>query len=106
MITPAQIQALNPETAAMWIVGTSAYVSKAQHLALVIACRDGGYVQAGTNAHGGHTERVSASALRALVRRGYLNGCLGAEGGVAGRLSDHSLGRLLATRVEFGLESA
>ena len=99
-MTKAQIQALNPETAAMWIVGSSVVLSKAQYQALAIACRDGGRVQAGTNAYGGHVERVSASALRALVRRGYLNHCFGSEGGMGGKLSERSLARLANSKVD------
>jgi hypothetical protein len=101
-LTRDQIQALHPETAARWIVD-SVTLSKAQHQALVIACRDGGHVQAGTNAHGGHVERVSASALRALVRRGYLNHCFGSEGGMGGRLSQRALASLANSITEHGL---
>ena len=94
MITEEQNRAMNPEMAAMWIVGSGARPSKAQWQALVIACRNGGYVAAGTGEHGGHVERVSASALLALVRRGYLTHCYGSEGGVAGRLSEQSREKL------------
>jgi hypothetical protein len=93
-ITKEQIKELNPEMAAMWIVGSGASLSKAQHHALVIACRDGGSVQAGTSEHRGHVERVAASALLGLIRRGYLTHMYGSEGGVAGHLSERSRARL------------
>ena len=92
MITDEQIKALNPDMAAMWIVDSGA--SKAQWQVLIIACRNGGYVAAGTGEHAGHVERVSASALLALVRRGYLTHCYSPEGGVAGRLSERSREKL------------
>ncbi len=106
MISKTQIQSLDSETAAKWIVGSLASLSKSQWQALRIACRDGGRVQAGTNAHNGHEERVSASALRALVRRGYLHHCFGTEGGMGGQLSERSLARLTASWIEYGLETA
>lgn len=93
-ITKEQIKALNPEVAAMWIVGSGASLSKAQFQTLVIACRNGGYVQAGTGEHRGHVERVAASALLGLIRRGYLRHVYGSEGGVAGLLSERSRERL------------
>ena len=94
MITDDQIKAFNPEMAAMWIVGSGARLSKAQWRVLVIACRNGGYVEAGVGAHKGHVERVSASALLALVRRGYLTQLHGTEGGVAGQLSERAREKL------------
>ena len=94
MITDDQTKAMNPEMATMWIVGSGAALSKPLYAALVIACRNGGYVQAGEGEHKGRVERVSASALLALVRRGYLTHCYGSEGGVAGRLSDQARGKL------------
>lgn len=94
MITDDQIKALNPEMAAMWIVGSGAALSKAQWHALVIACRNGGYVGAGKGSHRGLVERVSAPAVLALIRRGYLTHCYGSEGGVAGRLSDQARSKL------------
>jgi hypothetical protein len=107
MITKAQIQSLPPETAVEWIVGALASpLSKAQRAALVIAIRDGGRVQAGTNTHNGHEERVSASALRVLVRLGYLNHCFGSEGGMGGQLSERSMARLAASWIEYGLGHA
>lgn len=96
-ITKERIQQLNPEMAAMWIVGSGASLSKAQHQVLVIACRNGGYVQAGTGEHRGHVERVPASALLGLIRRGYLTHVYGSEGGVAGQLSERSRERLTDT---------
>ncbi len=94
MVTKEQIQRLNPEMAATWIVGSGAPLSEPQYKALVIASRNGGYVEAGTGSYKGHVERVAASSLRALIRRGYLIHCYGTEGHVAGRLSEFSLGRL------------
>jgi hypothetical protein len=94
VITEEQIKAMNPEMAAMWIVGSGARPSKAQWQVLVIACRNGGYVAAGKGEHEGHVERVPASALLALVRRGYLTHCYSSEGGVAGRLSERSREKL------------
>lgn len=96
MITDDQIKAMNPEMAAAWIVGMGP-ISKAQYRVLVIACRNGGHVEAGIGAHKGHVERVPASALLALVRRGYLMQSYGSEGGVAGRLSPSARERLAAT---------
>ena len=94
MITDERIMAMNPDMAAMWIVGTGAPLTKAQWQVLVIACRNGGYVQAGKGEHCGRVERVAASPLLALVRRGYLTHCYGSEGGVAGRLSQHAREKL------------
>jgi hypothetical protein len=95
VMTKEQIQALNPGTAAVWIAsGTGAPLSKAQHQIIVIACREGGYVQAGTGVHNGHVERVSAQALRALIRRGFFNYTFGSEGGTAGQFSERTLARL------------
>ena len=54
---------------------------------LGIAIRDNGYVAAGVGAHAGHVERVAASTVRALIRRGYLEHCYSTEGGLAGRLT-------------------
>jgi hypothetical protein len=88
VITDDQLKAMNPEMAAMWIVGSAASLSKPQYQALVIACRNGGYVEAGG------VERVSAAALLALARRGYLARCYGTEGGLAGRLSERARTRL------------
>lgn len=106
MISKTQIQSLDPETAAKWIVGSLASLSKSQWQALRIACRDGGRVQIGLNAHDGHEERVTASTIMVLVRLGYLNHCFGAEGGMGGQLSERSLARLAASRTEYGLEDA
>jgi hypothetical protein len=96
MITDAQIKGLNPEMAAIWIVGASP-LSNAQHRVLAIACRNGGFVAAGTGTHEGHVERVSASAVLALIRRGYLEHCYSSESGVAGRLSERSREQLTIT---------
>ncbi len=63
MITDDQIKALNPEMAAMWIQGMGP-LSKAQYRVLVIACRNGGYVGAGTGEHRGHVERLCAARAR------------------------------------------
>lgn len=93
MITDARIAAMNPEMAATWIQGMGP-LSKAQWRVLVSACRNSGYVQAGTGSHRGRVERISASALLALVRKGYLTQCYGSEGGVAGRLSERSREKL------------
>lgn len=70
MITDGQIKALDPAIAA-----------------IMIACREGGYVAAGYGEHKGHLEKISASAIRALVRRGYLVEQLSPDGGYAARLS-------------------
>ena len=93
MITDDRIKTLNPEMAATWIKGMGP-MSEAQYRVLVIACRNGGYVGAGAGEHAGHVERVPASALLALVRRGHLTHCHGSEGGVAGRLSERSREKL------------
>ena len=53
---------------------------------LRIAERDGA-VAAGTGAHAGHVERVNASTVRALLRRGLLSHSYGSEGNVGGRLT-------------------
>ncbi len=93
MITDDQIKALNPEMAATYIVGMGS-TTGAQYRVLTIACRNGGYVQAGTGEHQGHVERVPASALRALIQRGHLTHCYGSEGGLAGRLSQQAREKL------------
>jgi hypothetical protein len=93
VITDDQIAALNPEMATTWIVGVMP-LSDAQRRVLAIACRNGGFVAAGTGSHRGRVERVPASALLALVRRGYLTHCYGSEGGVAGRLSESARDKL------------
>jgi hypothetical protein len=93
MITD-QIKTLNPEMAAMWIVGTGAPLSKAQYRVLTIACRNGGFVAAGNGVHKGHVERVPASAVLALARRGYLDLCTASEGNIAGQLSKRSREKL------------
>jgi hypothetical protein len=54
---------------------------------LRIAERDG-MVVAGKGSHAGRVERVSASALLALIRRGLLSHVYGPEGGVGGRLTE------------------
>jgi hypothetical protein len=55
---------------------------------LRIADRDGGAVVAGTGAHAGHVERVPASTVLALIRRGLLSHSYGSEGNAGGRLTD------------------
>jgi hypothetical protein len=55
---------------------------------LRIADRDGGAVVAGTGAHAGHVERVPASTILALIRRGLLSHIYGGDGGLGGRLTD------------------
>ena len=55
---------------------------------LGIAIRDRGYVVAGVGAHAGRVERVAASKVLALIRRGYLTHCFSTDGGLAGRLTD------------------
>ncbi len=52
---------------------------------LAIAKRDGA-VSAGKGEHAGRVERVSASTIRALIKRGLLVHCYSGEGGFAGRL--------------------
>lgn len=99
MITDAQIKAMDPVMAATWIVGGGP-LSDAQLRVLAIACRHGGYVEAGNGEHRGHVERVSASAVNALIRRGYLTRCYGSEGGIAGRLSMSARERLATTLKE------
>ena len=94
MITDDRIKAMNPDMAATWIVGSGGHLSKAQWQVLIVACRNGGYVEAGTGEHNGRVERIAASPLLALVRRGYLTHCYGSEGGVAGRLSEQSRAKL------------
>jgi hypothetical protein len=56
------------------------------HRATTIALRDG-RVNAGAGAHSGHVERVGASSILALIRRGVLVHRYGSEGGLAGELS-------------------
>lgn len=93
MLSDEQIKGLDSMMASMTIVN-QAPMSSAGWRVLEIACRNGGFVQAGTGSHNGRVERVAASAILALVRRGYLDHCYGTEGGVAGRLSDRSRQRL------------
>lgn len=54
---------------------------------LRIAARDGAAV-AGTGAHAGRVERVNASTVLALIRRGLLLHVYGSEGGLGGRLTE------------------
>jgi hypothetical protein len=97
VITDEQIKALDPAIAATWIMGMSATpLSDAQRRVLTIACRNGGFVAAGTGAYRGRVKRVPASALLALVRRGYLVHSYGSEGETAGRLSPIARERLAA----------
>jgi hypothetical protein len=91
-ITDDQIKAMNPEMAATWIKGMGP-MSEAQYRVLVIACRNGGFVSAAESKE--ISERVPASALLALVRRGYL--IRGSEGHVTGRLSQLARGKLADT---------
>jgi len=88
------IRRLNPTMATIAIVGGGAHLSRDMQRALEIACRDGGRVCAGTGAHNGRLERVSASSIRGLIRRGYLVHCYSGEGGYAGRLSERALADL------------
>jgi hypothetical protein len=61
-------------------------MTESMHRAITIALRDG-RVNAGVGAHAGHVERVGASSILALIRRGVLVHCYGSEGGLAGELS-------------------
>lgn len=94
MITELQIMKLNPTMAVMAITGQGASLTKAGYRVMEIACRNGGYVAAGTGAHNGHVERVSASAIMSLVRRGYLTAMTSPDGNYAARLSPRSRERL------------
>lgn len=94
MITKEQIKKLDPMMAVIAIVGGGAPLTEAGRHALEIAVRNGGYVAAGVGAYGGHVERVAASTLRALVRRGFMEGQLSPDGGYAARLSQAALDRL------------
>lgn len=94
MITEAQIKRLNPTMASLAIVGGGASLTEAGYRVLEIAVRNGGYVAAGVGAYGGRVERVAASAIRALVRRGYMDAQLSPDGGYAARLSRVALDRL------------
>ena len=96
MITDDQIKALNPDMCVTWIIGTGPHLSNAQYQALRVACRNGGYVEAGTGSYKGRVERVSASAIIALTRRGYLKPCYGSVGGVAGQLAENASAKLAA----------
>jgi hypothetical protein len=55
---------------------------------LRIAERDGGSVSAGSGAYKGRVERVPASTISALIRRGLLEHRYGSEGGLGGRLTE------------------
>jgi hypothetical protein len=92
---------MNPTMAALAIVGGGAPLTEAGYRVLEIAVRNGGYVAAGVGAHGGHVERVAASAIRALVRRGYMHAQTSPDGGYAARLS-----RVARDRLEWALGPA
>jgi hypothetical protein len=80
------------------VISNQAPMTPAQYRVLVICCRQGGFVAAGKGEHAGRVERVDASPIRALIRRGFLVNCYGPEGGFAGRLSPSSLARLTDLR--------
>jgi hypothetical protein len=52
--------------------------------ALAIARRDG-MVCAGHGVHAGHVEKVAATTISALIKRGLLVHCYSGDGGLAGR---------------------
>jgi len=60
---------------------------------LRIAARSGSVV-AGKGEHAGHVERVSASTVLSLIRRGLLSHIYGSEGGLGGRLTESGLAAL------------
>jgi hypothetical protein len=92
-MTSDQIRALNPTMAAIAIANQSPMTPAAQTV-LEICCRNGGFVVAGRGSYRGRVERVSASVMRALARRGFLELCISSDGGQAGRLSRAALDRL------------
>jgi hypothetical protein len=69
-------------------MGTPKKLTAEMERTLAIAKRDGGRVNAGKGEHAGHVERVSASAIRALIKRGLLVHCYSSEGGFAGKLPE------------------
>jgi hypothetical protein len=70
---------------------------------LRIAERDGAVI-AGTGAHAGRVERVPASTVLALLRRGLLSHIYGSEGNVGGRLTDEGHTALAATKIAAALD--
>jgi hypothetical protein len=54
---------------------------------LRIADRDGGAVVAGKGEHAGRVERVNASTVLALIKRGLFSHIYGGDGGLGGRLT-------------------
>lgn len=63
---------------------------------LRIAERDGAVV-AGKGAHAGRVERVNASTVLSLIRRGFLSHIYGSEGGLGGRLTEEGRAALAAS---------
>ena len=55
---------------------------------LRIADRDGGAVVAGKGSHAGRVERINASTILSLIRRGLFSHIYGGEGGLGGRLTE------------------
>ena len=86
MKTPAQLDREIAESFARPL-GSSTSMTKSMEAALKIARRDGS-VSAGRNTYKGCVERVSASAIQALIRRGLLVQTLNTDGGLAGRLPE------------------
>lgn len=94
-ITKEKLQELNAETAAIFLTAGMP-LSEAQLKALATAIRNGGFVFAGAGNTGpkGGLATVSASAIRALVRRHLLAEGISSDGGYMARLSESALERL------------
>lgn len=65
---------------------------------LRIADREGGAVAAGKGEHAGRVERVPASTVLALIRRGLLSHIYSGEGGLGGRLTAEGRAALAAAQ--------
>lgn len=74
------------DTLATCLLAEHPNLTSTMYVAARVALRDG-RVNAGVGAHAGHAERVGASSILALIRKGVLVHCYSSEGGLAGELS-------------------
>jgi hypothetical protein len=93
MMGAAQIKKLNPVMAAAWLA-RDAHLTEPGRRTLELAIRNGGWGCAGTGQHAGRLERVSASSMASLERRGFLTATRSPDGGAAAVLSQRSMDAL------------
>jgi hypothetical protein len=74
------------EDMATFMLADAGDLTDGMRRAFIVALREGAVV-AGIGAHAGHLERVSASSILALIRRGLLVHAYGSEGNLGGELS-------------------